>query len=107
MTILKLPPHVTDLLQPLDASCFGPLKKYWEDLMNNWVSEYGAKQSLKKGLFATKLCEVWHKGLSPDNIKVSATGFFLSTERNIYFNVLIHVFSNGIIYGLRPVNRKI
>ena len=26
ITILKLPPHVTDNIQPLDVSCFGPLK---------------------------------------------------------------------------------
>ena len=30
ITILKLPPHVTDVLQPLDVACFGPLKRLWE-----------------------------------------------------------------------------
>ena len=30
VTILKLPPHVTDKLQPLDVACFGPLKRAWE-----------------------------------------------------------------------------
>ena len=28
--IVKLPPHVTDKLQPLDITCFSPLKGYWE-----------------------------------------------------------------------------
>ena len=28
--IVKFPPHVTDVLQPLDISCFGPLKQVWE-----------------------------------------------------------------------------
>ena len=27
ITLLKLPPHTTDLLQPLDVTCFAPLKK--------------------------------------------------------------------------------
>ena len=26
IVILKFPPHVTDVLQPLDVSCFAPLK---------------------------------------------------------------------------------
>ena len=26
ITIIKFPPHVTDILQPLDITCFGPLK---------------------------------------------------------------------------------
>ena len=29
VTILKLPLHVTDKLQPLDVACFGPLKRAW------------------------------------------------------------------------------
>ena len=28
--ILKFPPQVTDVLQPLDVACFGPLKRIWE-----------------------------------------------------------------------------
>ena len=27
ITIIKFPPHATDVLQPLDVSCFGPIKK--------------------------------------------------------------------------------
>ena len=28
--IVKFPPHVTDVMQPLDVSCFEPLKRAWE-----------------------------------------------------------------------------
>ena len=28
--IIKFPPHVTDVLQPLDVACFRPLKRRWE-----------------------------------------------------------------------------
>ena len=27
ITIVKLPPHITNKLQPLDVCCFGPLKR--------------------------------------------------------------------------------
>ena len=30
ITIVKLPPHVTDKLQPLNVCCFGPLKREWK-----------------------------------------------------------------------------
>ena len=33
-TILKLPPHVTDKIQPLDVLCFGPLRRAWTELLN-------------------------------------------------------------------------
>ena len=31
--IVKSAPHVTDILQPLDVTCFGPLKKRWEQML--------------------------------------------------------------------------
>ena len=75
ITILKLPPHV---LQPLDVSCFGPFTRTWEQLLNKWVNEHGAKEPIRKGLFENKLGEVWHQGLSPGNIKAgfTCTGIF-------------------------------
>ena len=30
ITIVKLSPHITDKLQPLDVYCFGPLKQEWK-----------------------------------------------------------------------------
>ena len=43
VTILKLPPHVMDKLQPLDVACFGPLKREWELTLNNHISAVGPK----------------------------------------------------------------
>ena len=34
--LLKFPPHVTDVLQPLDIACFGPLKREWERILKLW-----------------------------------------------------------------------
>ena len=78
VTILKLPPHVTDVLQPLDVTCFRPLKRAWETMLNKWVNEFGAKEPIRKGIFVNKLGEVWHQGLSEANVKAgfSCTGIY-------------------------------
>ena len=34
ISLMKLPPHVTDKLQPLDVCGFGPLKREWMTLLN-------------------------------------------------------------------------
>ena len=40
--ILKFPPHVTDVLQPLDVSCFKPIKRKWE-MLNDHITTYGTR----------------------------------------------------------------
>ena len=42
ITIVKLPPHVTDKLQPLDVSCFGPLKVTVDLRGVFWGKQYSA-----------------------------------------------------------------
>ena len=42
ITIGKYPPYVTDQLQPLDVTCFGPVKHKWESLLSEWVVEWGS-----------------------------------------------------------------
>lgn len=66
---LKLPPHTTDLLQTLDVACFGPMKQMWSKALNDWVSEYGALEPIGELQFVNLLGEIWHKGLSTENIK--------------------------------------
>ena len=78
VTILKLPPHSTDKLQPLDVTCFGPLKREWEKELNEWIYERGPKQPMKKPMFVDKLSKIWHKYLTEDTIKSGfrSTGVF-------------------------------
>ena len=66
--IVKLPPHSTDLLQPLDVSCFGPLKREWERELNQYIYERGPKQPMKKPTFVDLLSKIWHEGLCEENI---------------------------------------
>lgn len=42
--LLKLPPHTTDRLQPLDVVCFRPLKVRWDKELSAWNTQHhGAK----------------------------------------------------------------
>lgn len=79
ITILKLPPHCTDLLQPLDVACFAPLKVQYEKQLNDFMHKTGAREPLRKAAFVDMLCSVWQQGLSSDNVKASfrATGIVL------------------------------
>ena len=83
ITILKLLPHVTHKIQPLDVSCFGPLKRAWTELLNERMNVLGTKESISKSLFADLLSQVWYKSFSETNIIswFRATGIF-STNRD-------------------------
>ena len=85
ITIVKLPAHTTDLLQPLDVTCFGPLKRKWQEKLNQWVSLFGSNQKLTKAQFDNLLSEVWHEGISAKNVKAGfeRTGIF-PTDKEKY-----------------------
>ena len=65
--IEKLLPHVTDKLQPMDVTCFSPLKGYWEKSLDNFFSSFGASKAMPKSMFIDLLYKIWHKGLTPSN----------------------------------------
>ena len=56
--IVKLPPHVTDKLLPLDVTCFSPPKGYWEKSLDNFVSSFGASKAMPKSMFIDLLCKI-------------------------------------------------
>ena len=76
--ILKFPPHVTDVLQPLDVACFGPLKSRWEKLLQKRVNEFGSKHRLTKADFVNQISAIWHEGMNKENAKsgFESTGIF-------------------------------
>ena len=84
ITILKLPPHKTDKLQPLDVTCFGPLKREWEKQLNEWI--WGLKQPMKIPMFVDKLSKIWHRCLTEDTIKsgFGSTSVFPPTVANTH-----------------------
>ena len=53
VTILKIPPHTTDLLQPLDVSVFKAFKQKWEQLLHSRLRK--TRSALTKSEFATAI----------------------------------------------------
>ena len=64
--IVKFPPHVTDVLQPLDVFCFGPLKRAWERQLHQCL-EFGMKHPLTRSEFVNELCAIWNTGMEKEN----------------------------------------
>lgn len=70
ITLVKLPSHLTDMLQPLDKCVFGPVKKLWE----KHLIAFGKKQMgkgtgrLTKQEFVEMLGEVWPEAMKSTNV---------------------------------------
>ena len=78
VSIIKFPPHITDVLKPLDVARFGPLKRRWELLLQERVNTYGTKSNLTKRDFVNQLCKIWKEGMNSTNIinGFASTGVF-------------------------------
>ena len=66
--IIKFPPHLTDILQPLDVVSFDLLKYGWELLLQERINTYGTKSNLKKCDFVNQLWKIWKEGMNSTNI---------------------------------------
>nr|XP_029709500.1 uncharacterized protein LOC109411362 [Aedes albopictus] len=56
--ILKLPPHTSHLLQPMDLAVFKPLKQDYDDAVIKWQRRnYGTKMS--KNAFSNMISRIW------------------------------------------------
>ena len=40
VVLLRLPPHCSHKLQPLDRSVFGPLKKFYNSVCDSWLKSH-------------------------------------------------------------------
>ena len=76
ISIVLLPPHCTDVLQPLDKVCFAPLKNYYDQALTSY--ELTSREAVSRATFVQLLTTVWDKGMSKENIlkSFSATGIF-------------------------------
>lgn len=76
--LLKLPAKTTSTLQPLDVSCFAPIKAEWNRNIQKNMSSSGGINYVDKKNFAAVLTSVWRSGLSEQNIKKGfiETGIF-------------------------------
>ena len=48
---IMLPPNSTNLTQPLDVSVYGPMKRVWRTILQEWRNESRATGSIPKELF--------------------------------------------------------
>lgn len=69
--IVKLPAHTTDVLQPLDKTCFKTLKYTWDLNIIQWYRSNQRKMT--KSEFVNILCSIWYDGLPSDNVKAGFT----------------------------------
>ena len=80
VTLVRLPSHLTDKLQPLDKCVFGPVKTSWEkQLVEYGKSQMGqSHQRLAKKQFSELLGEVWRVSMTSANIIAGfrSTGIF-------------------------------
>lgn len=53
------PPNATHLMQPLDVAVFGPMKKKWRQILNDWRKESRYPGSIPKEHFPTLLQRLW------------------------------------------------
>ena len=67
--IVKFPPHVTDVLQPLDLTCFSSLKTKWNSRLSSNLQTQGTSCDTSKNRdFVHNLCAVWPQALTKENI---------------------------------------
>ena len=62
ISLVKLPAHCTDVLQPLDVSSFSPLKARYVRFLTEFVHRTGGRQKLTKPTFCNLIASIWKKG---------------------------------------------
>jgi hypothetical protein len=68
VSLLRLPAHTSHVLQPLDISCFGPLKTKWNKSLIKEQRQNGHK-TLSKSQFVDLVCNVWEQSLTKENVQ--------------------------------------
>jgi len=67
VVIFCLPPHTTADSQPLDASCFKPLKSNWVDVCCKYLFAHPSRV-ITKFQFSSLFSEAWCKSMTIGNI---------------------------------------
>ena len=81
ISLVKLAAHCTDVLQPLDVSCFSPLKEQYEKLLTEFVHRTGGGRHSQNQLFVTLLQNFGGK----DSLKKTV---FLDFRKLVYFQLI-------------------
>ena len=65
--IFCLPPHTTADSQPLDTSCFKPLKSHWVDVCRRYLFA-NPSRVITKFHFSSLFSQAWSRSMTTDNI---------------------------------------
>ena len=68
VVLFTLPPNTTHLLQPLDRSCFGPLKVTWREVCHHYFMSSNPGKSVTKFQFSELFNEAWLQSMTVANI---------------------------------------
>ncbi|XP_069675538.1 uncharacterized protein [Periplaneta americana] len=86
ITILTLPPHTSNKLQPLDHCVFGPFKKFFNEAVNAWHLSH-PNESVTIFELPQMSATAWDKAAIPENIKSGFKSCGISPfDRNIFPN---------------------
>ena len=94
ITILKLPPHCTDLLQPLDVACFSPLKSKYESELTEFVHKTAAQDPLRKAGFVNMLASYVEYGIKDyqqimSKLALGQQGLYLWTSPSTVIGLIL------------------
>jgi len=77
ITILTLPPHCSNRMQPLDVSVYGPFKSFYNHSVDSWLQAHPGKTI---SIYEVAACvgKAFEKSMTPSNIKsgFKSTGIF-------------------------------
>ena len=75
--IFCLPPNTTHRTQPLDKGCFAPLKSYWKEECQNYLSKHKGK-AITRFQFSEVFSRAWVRGMTMGNVIAGfrTTGIF-------------------------------
>ena len=65
--IFCLPPHTTHLTQPLDKDCFAPLKSYWREECQTYLSKNKGR-AITRFQFSQIFSKAWVRGMTMTNV---------------------------------------
>ena len=80
--LFVLPPNMTHLLQPLDKGGFGPLKVFWREECQRYMSD-NPGQYINRYCFSSLFSKAWDRCMTVSNIRAAfkTTGIF-PVDRN-------------------------
>ncbi|GFR88917.1 jerky protein [Elysia marginata] len=69
ITVLALPPHTSQWLQPLDKGCFSSLSSSYRRICHEFMASV-IFHVVNKSSFTRLFCQAWERSMTPSNVRV-------------------------------------